>query len=78
MSPGMSMVGDMFNTELKAKLEALCSDIAAHLNSSQAPAVRALRRMRSATGRCRNARLAADWEDPARWGAERSSIRGLP
>jgi len=35
-SPGMSMVGDMFNTELKAKLEALCSYIAAHLNSSQA------------------------------------------
>jgi hypothetical protein len=27
-SPGMSMVGDMFNTQL------LCSDIAAHLNSS--------------------------------------------
>ena len=27
-SPGMSMVGDMFNTQLKAKLDALCSDIA--------------------------------------------------
>jgi CelD/BcsL family acetyltransferase involved in cellulose biosynthesis len=25
-SPGMSMVGDMFNTQLKAKLDALCSD----------------------------------------------------
>jgi hypothetical protein len=34
-SPGMSMVGDMFNTQLKAKLDALCSDIAAHLNSSE-------------------------------------------
>jgi hypothetical protein len=33
-SPGMSMVGDMFNTQLKAKLDALCSDIAAHLASS--------------------------------------------
>jgi hypothetical protein len=33
-SPGMSMVGDMFNTQLKAKLDALCSDIAAHLDSS--------------------------------------------
>jgi hypothetical protein len=30
-SPGMSMVGDMFNKPLNAKLDALCSDIAAHL-----------------------------------------------
>ena len=30
-SPGMSMVGDMFNTQLKSKLDALCTDIAAHL-----------------------------------------------
>jgi hypothetical protein len=35
-SPGMSMVGDMFNTQLKAKLDALCSDIAAHLHASPA------------------------------------------
>ena len=35
-SPGMSMVGDMFNTQLKAKLDALCTDIAAHLASSEA------------------------------------------
>ena len=28
------MVGDMFNTQLKAKLDALCSDIAAHLGAS--------------------------------------------
>jgi hypothetical protein len=35
-SPGMSMVGDMFNPQLKAKLNALCSDIAAHLDSSSA------------------------------------------
>ena len=34
-SPGMSMVGDMFNTQLKAKLDALCSDIAANLDSSE-------------------------------------------
>jgi hypothetical protein len=34
-SPGMSMVGDMFNTQLKAKLDALCSDIAGHLDSSE-------------------------------------------
>jgi hypothetical protein len=32
-SPGMSMVGDMFNTQMKAKLDALCSDIAAHLDA---------------------------------------------
>jgi hypothetical protein len=37
-SPGMSMVGDMFNTQLKAKLDALCSDIAAHLDSSSTAA----------------------------------------
>jgi hypothetical protein len=35
-SPGMSMVGDMFNVQLKAKLDALCSDIAAHLDASEA------------------------------------------
>ena len=34
-SPGISMVGDMFNTQLKAKLEALCSDIATHLDASE-------------------------------------------
>ena len=35
-SPGMSMVGDMFNTQLKSKLDALCTDIAAHLDASEA------------------------------------------
>jgi hypothetical protein len=34
-SPGMSMVGDMFNTQLKAKLDALCTDIVAHLDASE-------------------------------------------
>jgi hypothetical protein len=34
-SPGMSMVGDMFNIQLKAKLDALCTDLAAHLASSE-------------------------------------------
>jgi hypothetical protein len=33
-SPGMSMVGDMFNMQLKAKLDALCTDIAAHLDAA--------------------------------------------
>jgi hypothetical protein len=32
-SPGMSMVGDMFNTQLKSKLDAMCTDIAAHLDA---------------------------------------------
>jgi hypothetical protein len=35
-SPGMTMVGDMFNTQLKAKLDALCSDIAANLEPTGA------------------------------------------
>ena len=35
-SPGMSMVGDMFNKPLNAKLDALCSDLAAHLEASPA------------------------------------------
>src|SRR5258708_37893213 len=34
-SPGTSMVGDMFNTQLKAKLDALCTDIAAYLDTSE-------------------------------------------
>jgi hypothetical protein len=35
-SPGMSMVGEMFNKPLNAKLDALCSDLAAHLEASPA------------------------------------------
>jgi hypothetical protein len=35
-SPGMSMVGDMFNAQLKSKLDALCTDMAAHLDASEA------------------------------------------
>jgi hypothetical protein len=34
-SPGMSMVGDMFNTQLKSTLDALCTDIAAYLGQSE-------------------------------------------
>jgi hypothetical protein len=33
-SPGMSMVGDMFNKQLQSKLDELCTDIAAHLDAS--------------------------------------------
>jgi hypothetical protein len=35
-SPGMSMVGDMFNKPLNAKLDAQCSDLAAHLERAPA------------------------------------------
>jgi hypothetical protein len=37
-SPGMTMVGDMFNTSLKAKLDAVCTELAeyaAHARSAQ-------------------------------------------
>jgi hypothetical protein len=34
-SPGMSMVGDMFNTQLKSKLEVPCTDIAASMDLSE-------------------------------------------
>lgn len=37
--PGMSMVGDMFNTQLKSKLDALCTEIVAHLTASEAVVV---------------------------------------
>jgi hypothetical protein len=30
-SPGMAMVGDMFNNSLKSKLEAVCTELAAHV-----------------------------------------------
>jgi hypothetical protein len=35
-SPGMSMAGDIFNTQLKAKRDALCSDISALLDAAPA------------------------------------------
>lgn len=36
-SSGMSMVGDMFNTRLKAKLDALCVDLVEHLDTAEVP-----------------------------------------
>jgi hypothetical protein len=68
-SPGMSMVGDMFNTQLKAKLDALCTDIATHLDTS---------------GTADGARVAGDdvsyrslirTEDPPDWGSRARSVR---
>jgi hypothetical protein len=57
-SPGMAMVGDMFNTQLKAKLDALCTDLAAHLKSTETPAA-----ARSAADEVsyRTTQRAADW-----------------
>ena len=77
-SPGMSMVGDMVNTQLKAK--PLCSDIAAHLASSSAAGG-----TRSAADEVsyRSMSELTDWW-PAGLGrpgggcSERSSIRGFP
>ena len=70
-SPGMSMVGDMFNTQLKAKLDALCSDIAAHLDTSE-----------TAGGARRGRRGQLPFTDPDRttggrpdWGGRPRSVR---
>jgi hypothetical protein len=30
-SPGMTMVGDMFNNDLKSKLDAICTELASHI-----------------------------------------------
>ena len=43
-SSGMTMVGDMFNTSLKSKLDALCTELAA--NVAQAPSEWSSRRDR--------------------------------
>src|SRR6478752_1848949 len=43
-SPGMTMVGDMFNNSLKSKLDALCTELAAYV--AQAPSERSPRRDR--------------------------------
>ena len=37
-SPGMTMVGDMFNSALKARVEALCADLAGIFDSEPVPA----------------------------------------
>ena len=62
-SPGMSMVGDMFNTQLKAKLDALCNDLAAHLDTSGPAGEARLRPTKSAIGQCRDQRIGGrrDW-----------------
>jgi hypothetical protein len=39
-SPGMTMVGDMFNTGLKSKLESICTELAAYVAQTQSGAGR--------------------------------------
>jgi hypothetical protein len=34
-SPGMTMVGDMFNNDLKAKLDAICNELASHVADAE-------------------------------------------
>jgi hypothetical protein len=36
-SPGMTMVGDMFNNSLKTKLDAVCSELAAYVAETPSP-----------------------------------------
>ena len=81
-SPGMSMVGDMFNTQLKSKLDALCTDIATHLNRSETAG--------EGDAHCGGRRqlsfdVRIDWLVAIRIGAtrsgrcaERDALRGLP
>jgi hypothetical protein len=39
-SPGMTMVGDMFNSGLKAKLDAICTELASHIaNAASRPEI---------------------------------------
>jgi hypothetical protein len=39
-SPGMTMVGDMFNNDLKAKLDAICNELASHVaNAASSPEI---------------------------------------
>jgi len=38
-SPGMTMVGDMFNNRLKAKLDAVCSELAAYVAETPSPEI---------------------------------------
>jgi hypothetical protein len=34
-SPGMTMVGDMFNHDLKSKLDAICTELASHIANTE-------------------------------------------
>ena len=57
-SPGMTMVGDMFNNSLKSKLDAICTELAAYV--AQAPSERSPRRERDEVS-YRSLRQGSDW-----------------
>ncbi|GHD12724.1 hypothetical protein ACFOEZ_09580 [Tianweitania populi] len=59
-SPGMTMVGDMFNTSMKGKLDAVATELAAYLKDTPAPEMKSevrassaapIRQEEAATGR---------------------------
>jgi hypothetical protein len=47
-SPGMSMVGEMFNTSLKSKLDAVCTELAAYVAQTASTEAVAATTLRSA------------------------------
>ena len=57
-SPGMTMVGDMFNNSLKSKLDTICTELAAYV--AQAPSERSPRRERDEVS-YRSPRQGSDW-----------------
>ena len=65
-SPGMTMVGDMFNNSLKSKLDALCTELAAYV--AQAPSECSSRRDRDEVS-YRAPRQASDSWWPSRLGS---------
>ena len=66
-SPGMTMVGDMFNQRMKATLDALASDLASHLRTAPEPP-----RRESEVSYRSQSRPSASWW-PASFGAPSSS-----
>ena len=61
-SPGMTMVGDMFNNGLKSKLDAVCSELARYATeTSSMGSVMIVRPSRSATERHRRAPVGGRW-----------------
>jgi hypothetical protein len=79
-SPGTSMVGDKFNPQLKSKLDALCTDIAAQSRVGENNRWRALRGGRGQLSvdagivRLVAVRFGKAWSGRS---AERSSVRSL-
>jgi hypothetical protein len=58
-SPGMTMVGDMFNNGLKSKLDAICTELAAHV--AQSVSTERVRSRDEPEVSYRRARHGSDW-----------------